>query len=66
MGVSDIQYYVKLKEGPQNIRNMMEFFSQIPKERRGNLSAVKLEVKIGLQGCVLSISKRLATPPPAA
>ena len=31
-----------------------------------NLSAEKSVVKIVLQGCVLSISKRLATPPPAA
>jgi hypothetical protein len=30
------------------------------------LSAVKLAVKIEWQGCVLSTSKRLATPPPAA
>ena len=30
------------------------------------LSAMKSVVKIVLQGCVLSISKRLAAPPPAA
>ncbi len=65
MGLGD-SVLCEIKNGPAKYQENNGNFQSNSGWEPEELSAVKLEVKIGLQGCVLSISKRLATPPPAA